>query len=267
MKRKGFTLIEILVAVVIFGLIITIVINFFNSINTERKISTEKSKINQLVTIIEKDIRDYISSSNLYLYSNLIDNLNSDFSFIRPYYIPTAVIVPAIYETQSNYLLLFYNNIDNNESTYIRIRSVNNRVLFENSGIVQNNLRFITNQQGNKFFYYFRLSNPINNWIPNNTKTIEFSKSSFNNATYQVSLKFFRQVIARASQISQEMQDIIYQTHGNITNTNTNIIPNQIITNPNLLYSEIRIGLYQNNHRRLLYTKTMSFYIRHKSII
>lgn len=266
MKRKGFTLIEILVAVVIFGLIITIVISFFNSINTERKISIERSKINEKVAIIEKNIRDYISSSNLYLDSNSVDNINSNFNFIRPYYVPTAVIVPAIYETQSDQLILFYNYTPD---TYIRVRGTQNRVVIEGSGTFNSNLRFVVIPPGysQSFFYYFTLSNPIpeNTWNNNRRETIIFDRPAFNNSNYMVSLIFRRQIVAQNGPIPPEIQDIIYQTHGNIRDTN--LVPNQTITNPNLLYAEIRVGLYQNNRRRLFYTKIMNFYIRHKSII
>ncbi len=296
LKKTGFSLLEIIIAIVIFGIIITITIELFKNINNERKISVEKAEINEKITILEKNIRDYITSANLSLEpTDKILSLESNFDVVRPYYIPTAIIIPSIYQTQSNHLVIFCNsNIQNNPNPnqdrrlmYMRIRSMNNNIIIEQlisdlnlfNDPLRGTLRLNSIRNGNTLFWYFSLSNSIDNLIQNMPRqnliiqTIDFNSSNFENSNYVINLTFQRYPLATMNNpiIPEPYRDIIYQTHGNVTNLNdiSNFlnVQNPIIANPNILYAEVRIGLYQGNRRRLFFTRTMSFYVKHKSII
>ncbi|MEN3014583.1 MAG: prepilin-type N-terminal cleavage/methylation domain-containing protein [bacterium] len=279
-NKKALSLIEIIIAVVILSLILVWVVNMLRDIAMEKSIALEKSKVDQIINVFEKNLKNYINNSDLNLNMNLLDIINSNLNDIRPFYVSSAVIVPAIYQTQSDYLLIYYNNtvlINNNNQriSYINVRlTQNNTILFSGIQSNQRNLifRVLTNNNQTRFFWYYMVQNPFLN--QQTISTIDFGTPAMGRRfTYQISMRFRRiPVIQQNGRIDPTVQEIIYQTHGNITNINQ-VQGIATITNPNIIYSEITVAVLQqanqaNRRRRVFFTtRAFNIYVRHKSII
>ncbi len=109
-NKKGFTLVEIIIAAVIFLVIILIFIQVFSSVIQQNKASIEKARMNEYLSLIEKTIKDELNASNLEvpldtwesIESSIdIDN-NNNKAFINPHYFPTCVIQPNIFQREVN---------------------------------------------------------------------------------------------------------------------------------------------------------------------
>ena len=270
-KTKGFSLIEVIIAVVIFGLIIVWVIDIFRNLSLEKKFTLERSKINQNITILEKNIRDYINSADLDLDDNLsVIASGSSLNEIQPYFVPTPIISPAIYEPESRQLVIYYNNNinNNNKIDLILIRAVGNQINFE--GFQGNDfLRFrVISDNARNIFWYFLAPNVNPNQLLNQ---LSFDRPIlYPNGSYQVATIFRRQVIARNNEpIPNVMMEIIYQTCGRIANPSITPAVNgqRFITNPNLLYAEVRVNIYLNNRRRFSHSSILNFHVKHRNII
>jgi prepilin-type N-terminal cleavage/methylation domain-containing protein len=97
-KFNGFTLIEIIVAVTIFLVIILIFIQVFNSIIKQNKISIEKARMNEYLSLIEKAIKDELNASDLEVDPDTWSTLESQNPIINPKFYPTCVIQPNIFQ-------------------------------------------------------------------------------------------------------------------------------------------------------------------------
>lgn len=265
---KAFTLVEIVIAVLIFSFIVIWILDIFKNIANEKRIAMEKSKIEENINLFEKTLNNFINDSNLEMNMNLVDFMNSNFDQIRPFFVPSAVIVPAIYEIQSRRLILYQNRPQIN---FLLVQSQNNNQIVFSSINTPNAMRFrvIPNNLNNngRFLCYFTLNGQLNGNINN---VINFGNPSWTRHSYRIGLIFRRIPITNANgSINPDVQDIIFQTYGNITNINQINDPNiTLLTHPNLLYAEVRVVVYnQNNIRRFTYSRVLNFYVRHKSII
>ncbi len=97
-KFNGFTLIEIIVAVTIFLVIILIFIQVFNSIIKQNKISIEKARMNEYLSLIEKAIKDELNASNLEVDPDTWSAIEAQNPIINPKFYPTSVIQPNIFQ-------------------------------------------------------------------------------------------------------------------------------------------------------------------------
>jgi prepilin-type N-terminal cleavage/methylation domain-containing protein len=97
-KFNGFTLIEIIVAVTIFLVIILIFIQVFSSIIKQNKISIEKARMNEYLSLIEKAIKDELNASNLEVDPATWSALEAQNPIINPKFYPTSVIQPNIFQ-------------------------------------------------------------------------------------------------------------------------------------------------------------------------
>jgi prepilin-type N-terminal cleavage/methylation domain-containing protein len=97
-KFNGFTLIEIIVAVTIFLVIILIFIQVFNSVIKQNKISIEKARMNEYLSLIEKAIKDELNSSNLEVDPYTWSTIEAQNPIINPKFYPTSVIQPNIFQ-------------------------------------------------------------------------------------------------------------------------------------------------------------------------
>ncbi len=97
-KFNGFTLIEIIVAVTIFLVIILIFIQVFNSIIKQNRISIEKARMNEYLSLIEKVIKDELNASNLEVDPNTWSAFEAQNPIINPKFYPTSVIQPNIFQ-------------------------------------------------------------------------------------------------------------------------------------------------------------------------
>jgi prepilin-type N-terminal cleavage/methylation domain-containing protein len=97
-KLNGFTLIEIIVAVTIFLVIILIFIQVFSSIIKQNKISIEKARMNEYLTLIEKVIKDELNACNLEVDPYTWSALEAQNPIINPKFYPTSVIQPNIFQ-------------------------------------------------------------------------------------------------------------------------------------------------------------------------
>ena len=116
-KFNGFTLIEIIVAVIIFLVIILIFIQVFNSIIKQNKISIEKARMNEYLSLIEKVIKDELNASNLEVDPDTWSALEAQNPIINPKFYPTSVIQPNIFQESidiSQYPLVYVYPTQNN---------------------------------------------------------------------------------------------------------------------------------------------------------
>lgn len=97
-KLNGFTLIEIIVAVTIFLVIVLIFIQVFNSIIKQNKISIEKARMNEYLSLIEKVIKDELNASNLEVDPYTWSAIEAQNPIINPKFYPTSVIQPNIFQ-------------------------------------------------------------------------------------------------------------------------------------------------------------------------
>jgi prepilin-type N-terminal cleavage/methylation domain-containing protein len=97
-KFNGFTLIEIIIAVTIFLVIILIFIQVFNSIIKQNKISIEKARMNEYLSLIEKAIKDELNASNLEVDPYTWSAIEAQNPIINPKFYPTSVIQPNIFQ-------------------------------------------------------------------------------------------------------------------------------------------------------------------------
>lgn len=268
--KKGFSLIEVIIAVVIFLIIIIWVVDMFRNMNLEKRITLENAKLNENIMILEKNIKNYINEANLDLADNL-NMLQSNLREIKPYFISSCVISPNIYESNSNRLIIYYNR-NNVDLISVGVRN-NNQVVFQ-SFLGRNFLIFnlVTNNDlgiNRKFFWYFTIPQNLNF---NPIDTIDVGRPIiYPNSNYNINLAFRRQSITdQGGTIIEGFKDIISQTHGNITRIDDVQLPSggQFIGNPNLIYAEIRIEVNPRNGRSpFVYHRTLNFYVRHRSVI
>jgi prepilin-type N-terminal cleavage/methylation domain-containing protein len=121
-KFNGFTLIEIIVAVTIFLVIILIFIQVFSSIIKQNKISIEKARMNEYLSLIEKVIKDELNASNLEVDPATWSALEAQNPIINPKFYPTSVIQPNIFQESIDihqFPLVYVYPTQNNDRKYI----------------------------------------------------------------------------------------------------------------------------------------------------
>ncbi|MCS6955273.1 MAG: prepilin-type N-terminal cleavage/methylation domain-containing protein, partial [Candidatus Calescibacterium sp.] len=229
MRKKAFTLMEILIAVTIFLLILVWVIDIIRNINMERKMALEKSKINENFILLEKNLKNIVNSSELYIPFELSNIVQGRFDIMKPYYLPSSVIFPSIYDVVPTDRLIVYRNVPPNPEAggqphLIVVSSQNNQIIFQimrrtnnNSSLL--NVPFLVNNNANPtiFMCYFEV-NSGNLTQVSDLQIINFGNPIINpNYNYQINLRFSRNRITNSQgQIYQAFQDIIHQTTGNV---------------------------------------------------
>ncbi|MFN4220433.1 MAG: PilW family protein, partial [bacterium] len=197
--KKGFSLVEIIIAIVIFLFVIIWVIDIFKNMNLEKRITLENAKLNENVMILEKNIKNFINEANLDLGDNL-DFLQSNLQQIKPYFLPTCIISPNIYERESGRLIIYYNQrFNNNDIDLVSINAQNNQIIFMGFG-GQNFIRFnvVQGNQGGVFFWYFTIPDVNFNTI----NVINFDRPIIYPASnYNINLTFRRQSIVNGNDI------------------------------------------------------------------
>ena len=286
-KLNGFTLIEIIVAVTIFLVIVLIFIQVFNSIIKQNKISIEKARMNEYLSLIEKVIKDELNSCNLEVDPTTWSTIEGQNPIINPKFYPTSVIQPNIlqksidihqfplvyvYPNQTNdknILAALWNNdqaiiklvININNFTSMPLTLVN-VVNFNNPKEVRWYYVLNQNAQGNASYLNTENSNIITNpqnisWpqvgtlIDLSNQLPQYDRSS----RYRISV-----VVSRLRINNNNVPENIKLLHG----TYWQNTPNNSVFDPVNLMIYTSIWLERDNQRRILETKK-SFLINLKS--
>jgi prepilin-type N-terminal cleavage/methylation domain-containing protein len=289
-KLNGFTLIEIIVAVTIFLVIILIFIQVFNSIIKQNKISIEKARMNEYLSLIEKVIKDELNASNLEVDPATWSALEAQNPIINPKFYPSSVIQPNIFQESIDIhlfpLVYVYPNQNNaknilaalwNDDQAIIKLSINtnnvtsmpltlvNVVNFNNPKEVRWYYVLNQNAQGNASYLNTENSNIITNpqnisWpqvgrlIDLSTQVPQYDRRS----RYRISV-----VVSRLRINNNNVPENIKFLHGTYwQNTPNN--PNNTVFDPVNLMIYTSIWLERGNQRRILETKK-SFLINLKS--
>jgi len=133
-KFSGFTLIEIIVAVTIFLVIILIFIQVFNSIVKQNKISIEKARMNEYLSLIEKAIKDELNASNLEVDPATWSALEGRNPIINPKFYPTSVIQPNIFQESidiQQFPLVYVYPTQNNDRNILAALWNNNQAIIK----------------------------------------------------------------------------------------------------------------------------------------
>ena len=141
--KKGFTLMEIIVAVTIFLVIILIFIHVFDSIIKENRISIEKARMSEYLSLIEKVIKDELNASNLEVDPDTWFALESQNPVINPKFYPTSVIQPNIFQESINIsqnpLVYIHPNQNNDANILAALQVFNNDQAIRKLSINTNN--------------------------------------------------------------------------------------------------------------------------------
>jgi prepilin-type N-terminal cleavage/methylation domain-containing protein len=133
-KFNGFTLIEIIVAVTIFLVIILIFIQVFNSIIKQNKISIEKARMNEYLSLIEKVIKDELNASNLEVDPYTWSALEAQNPIINPKFYPSSVIQPNIFQESvdiSQYPLVYVYPTQTNDKNILAALRNNSQAIIK----------------------------------------------------------------------------------------------------------------------------------------
>jgi prepilin-type N-terminal cleavage/methylation domain-containing protein len=289
-KFNGFTLIEIIVAVTIFLVIILIFIQVFNSIIKQNKISIEKARMNEYLSLIEKAIKDELNASNLEVDPYTWSALEAQNPIINPKFYPTSVIQPNIFQESIDInqfpLVYVYPNQNNDKNILAALQiNPNDQTIIKlviNTDNVPTSLPltlinvmnsnnpkevrwyYVLNQngQGNASYSNTENSNIITNpqnisWpqvgtlIDLSTQLPQFDRSS----RYRISV-----VVSRLRLNNNNVPENIKSLHG----TYWQGTPNTRVFDPVNLMIYTSIWLERNNQRRILELKK-SFLINMKS--
>jgi prepilin-type N-terminal cleavage/methylation domain-containing protein len=142
-KFNGFTLIEIIVAVTIFLVIILIFIQVFNSIIKQNKISIEKARMNEYLSLIEKVIKDELNASNLEVDPYTWSAFEAQNPIINPKFYPTSVIQPNIFQESidiSQYPLVYVYPTQTNDKNILAALQIPNGQAIRKLDINTNNV-------------------------------------------------------------------------------------------------------------------------------
>lgn len=288
-KFNGFTLIEIIVAVTIFLVIILIFIQVFNSIIKQNKISIEKARMNEYLSLIEKAIKDELNASNLevdpFTWSALERSaLESQNTIINPKFYPTSVIQPNIFQESIDIrqypLVYVYPNQNNDRNILAALKiNPNNQAIIKlaiNTDNVPTSLPltlinvvngnkpkevrwyYVLNQngQGNASYLNTENSNIItncqnitNNWI----QSVSLIDLSTQVPQYDRRSRYRISVVVSRLRISNNnVPENIKFLHGTYWQNTPN---NNRVFDPVNLMIYTSIWLERNNQRRILETK------------
>jgi prepilin-type N-terminal cleavage/methylation domain-containing protein len=290
-KLRGFNLIEIIVAVTIFLVIILIFIQVFNSIIKQNKISIEKARMNEYLTLIEKVIKDELNASNLELDPFTWSTIEAGNPIINPKFYPTSVIQPNIFQESIDirqFPLVYVYPTQTNDKNILAALINNGQAIIKlaiNTGNVPTSLPLTLinvvnsnnhkevrwyyvlnrNGQGNASYLNTENSNIIttpqnisNNWIQISslidlsTQVPQYDRSS----RYRISV-----VVSRLRINNNNVPENIKFLHGTYWQNTPN---NNRIFDPVNLMIYTSIWLERDNQRRILETKK-SFFINLKS--
>jgi len=286
-KFNGFTLIEIIVAVTIFLVIILIFIQVFNSVIKQNRISIEKARMNEYLSLIEKAIKDELNASNLEVDPDTWSAIEAKNPIINPKFYPTSVIQPNIFQESIDIhqfpLVYVYPNQNNdknilaalqinpNEQTIIKlaintnnfspmpITLVNMENPMDRTKVrwyyvlnTQTNDRYLNNENNNIITRPQTISWPqVGTLIDLSTQVPQFDRSS----RYRISV-----VVSRLRLNNNNVPENIKSLHG----TYWQSTPNTRVFDPVNLMIYTSIWLERNNQRRILELKK-SFLINLKS--
>jgi prepilin-type N-terminal cleavage/methylation domain-containing protein len=286
---KGFTLIEIIVAVTIFLVIILIFIQVFNSIIKQNKISIEKARMNEYLTLIEKVIKDELNACNLEVDPATWSALEGRNPIINPKFYPTSVIQPNIFQESidiSQFPLVYVYLTQNNDRNILAALRNNNQAIIKlaiNTGNVPTSLPLtlinVVNSNNHKEvrWYYVLNRNGQGNASYSNTESSNIITNPQNISWPQVGT-----LIDLSTQVPQYDRRSRYRTSVVVSRLriNNNNLPENIkflhgtywqnTPNNNRLFDPINLMIYtsiwleRDNQRRILETKK-SFLINLKS--
>jgi prepilin-type N-terminal cleavage/methylation domain-containing protein len=294
-KLNGFTLIEIIVAVTIFLVIVLIFIQVFNSIIKQNKISIEKARMNEYLSLIEKVIKDELNASNLEVDPYTWAAIEAQNPIINPKFYPTSVIQPNIFQESidiSQYPLVYVYPTQTNDKNILAALRINPNdqtiiKLVINTANVPTSLPltlinvvnsnnpkevrwyYVLNQNGQGIASYSSYSNTENsNIITNPQKNISWPQVGTlidlsnqvpqydRKSRYRISV-----VVSRLRLNSNNLPENIKFLHGTYWQNTPN---NNRVFDPVNLMIYTSIWLERDNQRRILETKK-SFLINLKS--
>jgi len=296
-KFNGFTLIEIIVAVTIFLVIILIFIQVFNSIIKQNKISIEKARMNEYLSLIEKVIKDELNDSNLEVDPYTWSALEAQNPIINPKFYPTSVIQPNIFQESIDihqFPLVYVYPTQTNDKNILAALQINpNEQAIIKLSIDPNNVTSMP----------LTLINVVN---PNNHRQVRWyyvlNQNGQGNASYlnnensniittpqNISWRRVGELIDLSNQVPQYDRSSRYRISvvvsrlrldNNNNNNNSNNVPENIkflhgtywqnTPNNNRVFDPVNLMIYtsiwleRNNQRRILETKK-SFLINLKS--
>jgi prepilin-type N-terminal cleavage/methylation domain-containing protein len=291
-KFNGFTLIEIIVAVTIFLVIILIFIQVFNSIIKQNKISIEKARMNEYLSLIEKAIKDELNASNLEVDPDTWSAIEAQNPIINPKFYPTSVIQPNIFQESIDIhqfpLVYVYPNQNNDRNILAALKMDPNNQAIVKLTINPNNFSpmpiTLVNMENpmdrTKVRWYYVLNTQTNDRYLNNENydiitTFQDINNDTNNSIQSVSLidlsnqvpQYDRSsryrisvVVSRLRLDSNNLPENIKFLHG----TYWQNTPNNSVFDPANLMIYTSIWLERDNQRRILETKK-SFLINLKS--
>jgi prepilin-type N-terminal cleavage/methylation domain-containing protein len=299
-KFNGFTLIEIIIAVTIFLVIILIFIQVFNSIIKQNKISIEKARMNEYLSLIEKAIKDELNSSNLEVDPATWSTIEAQNPIINPKFYPTSVIQPNIFQESIDIsqspLVYVYANQTNDKNILAALKIAPNKQAIIKSVINTNNvptslpltlINVVNSSDNKKVRWYYVLNqngqgnasylNYLNNENDNIITTPQDISNNNNNNWIQKG-----SLIDLSNQVPQYDRSSRYRISVVVSrlrlNNNNNIpgnieflhgtywqnTPNSKVFDPVNLMIYTSIWLERGNQRRILETKK-SFLINLKS--
>jgi prepilin-type N-terminal cleavage/methylation domain-containing protein len=291
-KFNGFTLMEIIVAVTIFLVIILIFIQVFNSIIKQNKISIEKARMNEYLSLIEKVIKDELNACNLEVDPATWSALEGQNPIINPKFYPTSVIQPNIFQESidiSQYPLVYVYPTQTNDKNILAALRINpNAQAIIKLAINTNNVTsmpltlvnvvnfnnpkevrwyYVLNQNGQGNASYLNYLNNENNNIITTPQTISWPQVGTlidlsnqvpqydRRSRYRISV-----VVSRLRINNNNIPENIKFLHG----TYWQNTPNNKVFDPVNLMIYTSIWLERDNQRRILETKK-SFLINLKS--
>jgi prepilin-type N-terminal cleavage/methylation domain-containing protein len=287
-KLKGFTLMEIIVAVTILLVIILIFIHVFNSIINQNKISIEKARMNEYLSLIEKGIKDELNASNLEVDPGTWSAIEGQDPIINPKFYPTSVIQPNIFQESIDIHLsplVYVHPNQNNDRNILAALWNNNQAIIKlaiNTGDIPTSLPltlinvvngdnrkevrwyYVLNQNGQGNASYLDdensniITNPQNILWPTERTLIDLSNQVpqyDRRSTYRISV-----VVSRLRLDNNNIPENIKFLHG----TYWRNTPNSKVFDPVNLMIYTSIWLERGNQRRILELKK-SFLINLKS--
>ena len=297
-KFNGFTLIEIIVAVTIFLVIILIFIQVFNSIIKQNKISIEKARMNEYLSLIEKVIKDELNDSNLEVDPYTWSALEAQNPIINPKFYPTSVIQPNIFQESIDihqFPLVYVYPTQTNDKNILAALQINpNEQAIIKLSIDPNNVTSMpltlinvvnSNDHRQVRWYYV-----LNQNGQGNASYLNNENSNIITTPQNISWRRVGELIDLSNQVPQYDRSSRYRIsvvvsrlrldNNNNNNNNSNNVPENIkflhgtywqnTPNNNRVFDPVNLMIYtsiwleRNNQRRILETKK-SFLINLKS--
>jgi len=273
-KFNGFTLIEIIVAVTIFLVIILIFIQVFNSIIKQNKISIEKARMNEYLSLIEKAIKDELNASNLEVDPFNWSAIEAQNPIINPKFYPTSVIQPNIFQESIDIrqypLVYVYPNQNNDRNILAALQAIiklaiNTDNVFTSLPLTLINVVNSSNHKQVRWYYVLntqdtqRYLNNENNNIITTPRNISWPQVGTlidlsnqvpqydRRSTYRISV-----VVSRLRISNNNVPENIKFLHGTYWQNTPN---NNRVFDPVNLMIYTSIWLERNNQRRILETK------------